>query len=195
MIVPMKRPPPDLTSSLLASTPVLLRPEGVPRFEEVAELVGVSRATLYYYFSGQDDLLSFLLIAHVEEGAAVMAVADSGSGPVPDRLRAVISAVATFLGERPWVCSGLLSAASSGPQMRQVLEINDAQIAEPIRKLVTAGAGNADFHVHDAADTTNAILGAVLMAVLGRAARGGDPASADFRDAVVDQILRGLSPP
>lgn len=157
--------------------------------------MGVSRATLYYYFSGQDDLLAFLLITHVKEGSAVMAAADPGTGAIPERLRAVLAAVMTYLGERPGVCSGLLSAASSGTQMREVLEVNDAHIARPIRDLVAGGAANGDFRVPDARDTTNAILGAALMAVLGRAAQERNPTSADFRDAVVDQVIRGLSPP
>lgn len=191
----MKTPPPKLRARLLASSPELLRREGIPRFEEVAELVGVSRATLYYYFAGQDDLRAFLLTAHVEEGAAAMAAADPGIGPVPDRLRAVLTAAVTYLGERPGVCSGLLSATSSGGELGEVLAINDAHIAAPIRHLVVAGVTEGNFEVPDAADTTNAILGAALMAVLGRAGQGRDPAEADFRQAVVDQLIRGLSPP
>lgn len=190
----MKTPSPDLTARLLAAAPELLRPEGVPRFEDVAELVGVSRATLYYYFAGQDDLLAFLLAAHVEEGASALAAADPGSGPVPERLRAVMTAVLTFLGERPAVCSGLLSAASSGGQLDRVLAANDAHIAGPIRDLVEAGVSDGDFDVPDAADATNAILGAALMSVLGRAADDRGPADAGFRAAAVDQIVRGLSP-
>lgn len=189
----MKTPPADLTARLLASSPALLRPDGVPRFEEVAELVEVSRATLYYYFSGQEDLLGFLLAAHVEQGATAIAAADPGVGPVPERLRAVMTAIAGFLGERPAVCSGLLSAASSGGELREVLAINDAHIAGPIRDLVALGVTHGDFDVADTADATNAILGAALVAVLGRAAEGRDPAATDFRDAVVDQIVRGLS--
>lgn len=191
----MKTPPADLTARLLDCGPELLRPEGVPRFEEVAELVEVSRATLYYYFSGQDDLLAFLLAAHVEEGATAMAAADPEDDPVPERLRAVMTAVVAFLGERPAVCSGLLSAASSGGRMREVLAINDAHIARPIRDLVALGVARGDFDVPDAVDATNAILGAALMAVLGRVAQGRDPAAPDFRDAVVTQIVRTLSPP
>lgn len=190
----MKTPPADLTARLLACSPELLGPEGVPRFEEVAALVAVSRATLYYYFSGQEDLLAFLLAAHVEEGAAAMAAADPEAGAVPARLRAVLTAVVAYLGERPGVCSGLLSAMSSGGHFREVLAINDAHIASPIRDLVAAGVADGDFEVRDVADATNAILGAALMAVLGRVAEQRDPAAGDFRDAVVDQIVRGLSP-
>lgn len=190
----MKTPSADLSARLLAAAPELLRPEGVPRFEEVAELVGVSRATLYYYFAGQDDLLAFLLAAHVEEGTAALAAADPGSGPVPERLRAVMTAVLTFLGERPAVCSGLLSAAASGGQLDRVLAANDAHIAGPIRELVEAGVADGDFDVPDAADATNAILGAALMSVLGRAADDRGATDAGFRAAAVDQIVRGLSP-
>lgn len=191
----MKTPSADLTARLLARAPELLRPEGVPRFEEVADLVEVSRATLYYYFSGQDDLLAFLLTAHVEDGAAAMAAADPGSGPAAERLRAVMTAVAEFLGQHPAVCSGLLSAASSGGQLREVLVAHDAHIARPVRDLLSAGAADGSLHVTDVRDASNTLLGAVLMAVIGRAAEERDPADADFRDAVVDQVMRGLSPP
>lgn len=191
----MKTPPAHLRARLLAASQELLRPDGVRRFDEVAELVEVSRATLYYYFSGHDDLLAFLLAAHIEEGAAAMAAADPQTGPVPERLRTVVAAVVTFLGERPAVCSGLLSAASSGRELREVLALNDAHIARPIRDLVALGVTHGDFDVPDAADATNAILGAGLMAVLGRVAQDRDPTAADFRDSVVDQIVRALSPP
>lgn len=191
----MKTPPRELTARLLASAPELLRPEGVPRFEEVAELVEVSRATLYYYFSGQDDLLAFLLAAHVEEGAAAMAAADPGTGSQRDRLRAVMAAVVNFLAERPTVCSGLLSAAASGNRLREVLALNDTRIAGPLRDLVARGVTAGDFDVPDPADATNAILGAVLMAVIGRAAAGRDPTDAVFCEAIVEQVVRALSPP
>lgn len=194
-VEPMKTPPPDLAARLLARAPELLRPDGVPRFEDVAELVEASRATLYYYFSGQDDLLAFLLAAHVEEGAAAIAAADPGSGPAAERLRSVMTAVVTYLGERPAVCRGLLSAVSSDNELRRVLAVNDAHIARPIRDLLVTGAAHGDLDVPDAADATNAILGAALLAVIGRSADGRDPQDPAFRAAIVDQALRGLSPP
>lgn len=189
----MKTPPADLTARLLAASPQLLRPGGVPRFDDVAELVEVSRATLYYYFSGRDDLLAFLLTAHVEEGAAVMAAADPVDASVPERLRAMVAAVVAYLAERPAMCSGLLAAASAEGSLREVLAVNDAHIARPIRELITIGIADGVLDVPDATDAANALLGACLLAVIGRDHGDGHPAASGLPDALASQLVRGLA--
>jgi TetR/AcrR family transcriptional regulator len=42
------------------------------------------------------------------------------------------------------------------------------------------------------ADAVNAILGGLLVAVLGRAMTGADPADPRFRQHLADQMLRGV---
>ncbi|WP_370324090.1 TetR/AcrR family transcriptional regulator [Euzebya sp.] len=189
----MKTPPPDLADRLLAVSDDVLAVDADLRLEDVARMVGASRATLYYYFAGRDDLLAFLLSAHVREGAAAMAAADDGQGPPADRLRAVVVAMAGYLGGRPGTCAALLAAAGARGALAPVLELNDARIAGPLRELLTEGRATGAFDVAAPADAANAILGAVLMAVLGRAAAGRDPADPDFTTALADQILRGVS--
>lgn len=188
----MKTPPPNLAARLVAASPELLRPEGPPRFDEIAALVGVSRGTLYYYLAGQDELLSFLLIAHVEEGAAAMAAADTGTGPAGARLRSILTAVVTYLGGRPGVCAGLLTAAASGGGMRDVLSLNDELIARPIRDVLSAGVAAGQLTAPDVAGATDAILGGALLGVLGRSARGDDAADPAFHRRLVDQLTRGV---
>lgn len=185
-------PPPDLAARLVAASPELLRPEGPPRFEDIAALVGVSRGTLYYYLAGQDELLSFLLIAHVEEGAATMAAADPGAGTARARLRSVLSAAVDYLGGRPGVCAGLLRAAASGGGMRDVLWLNDELIALPVRDLISAGVTAGDLMAVDVTGAADAILGGALLGVLARSARGDDPADVDFHRRLVDQLVGGL---
>lgn len=189
----MKSPPDDLAARLLSVSTQLLRPDGPPRFEEVAEMVGVSRAALYYYFSGRDDLLAFVLMAHVEEGAAAMAAADPGGHVVRERLRAVVAAAVAHLGDRPGVCAGLLAAGSSTGTLGDVLELNDARIAGPIRDLIRDGVASGEFDAPNPGDAGNAILGAALMAVLGRAGSGQDPTAEDFQRGLVEQIVRGVT--
>lgn len=189
----MKNPPDDLAARLLSVSTELLGPDGPPRFEEVAEMVGVSRAALYYYFSGRDDLMAFVLMAHVEEGAVAIAAADPGGHAVGERLRAVVAGAVAHLGNRPGVCAGLLAASSSTGTLRDVLELNDARIAHPIRELIREGMASGELDVQDARDAGNAILGAALMAVLGRASSGQDPTAEDFQRGLVEQITRGVT--
>lgn len=76
--------------------------------------------------------------------------------------------------------------------MGEVLAVNDARIAGPLRELIAAGTATGEFDVADARDTANAVLGAIVMAVVGRAAADESPSDPDFRAALVDQVVRGL---
>jgi TetR/AcrR family transcriptional regulator len=195
----MKSPPPDLARRLLDASDAILGGDPAPRLEDVARLVGASRASLYYYFAGRDDLLSFLLTAHAREGAERARARADESDPPPARLRAMIEAYAEFLGAHPGTCAGLLAAAGSGQRMGEVLAVNDTWVAAPLRAVVTEGAarGLLSGDPGDPAgvgDAVNAALGALLLGVLGRASAGGDPTAAGFRRNLVDQIMRGFLP-
>ena len=57
----MRRPPPKLVQRLVSASEEVLRPDQSLRLEDIATLIGSARATLYYHFSGRDDLVAFLL--------------------------------------------------------------------------------------------------------------------------------------
>src|SRR5258708_3433766 len=107
----VKTPPADLAQRLLDVSEQVLDPGPALRLEDVARLVGASRATLYYSFSGRDDLLSFLLAEHARRGAEAVRAAVRGGGDGPEaRLRAMVTALAGYLGGHPGTCAGLLGA-------------------------------------------------------------------------------------
>ena len=191
----MKSPPEDLAADLLAHSDLVLRSDPIARFDDVATAVGRSRAALYYYFAGRDDLMAFVLQAHVDAGATAMATADPGTGTAAIRLRAMLAAALEYLSTRPQVCAGLLSAAGASGSLAGVLALNDRHIAAPMRALLAQGNrdGSMSVALPDAAADT--ILGALLLAVIGRWSRGGDPSDGQFRAAVLDQVIAGLRPP
>ncbi|MDT7646033.1 MAG: hypothetical protein QOC75_3033, partial [Pseudonocardiales bacterium] len=53
----MRRPPRNLVQRLLSASEEILRPDQALRLEDIAALIGSARATLYYHFSGRDDLV------------------------------------------------------------------------------------------------------------------------------------------
>lgn len=185
----MRTPPADLVHDLSALAERVLTDPAL-RLEDVAALVGTSRARLYYYFAGLDDLRAFLVRRHLDEGAAVLADADDeGRSPV-ERLRVVVEAAAAYLAERPGVCAGLLSGTAGSVQ--EVLRETDAAIAAPLRRLVAAGVRSGDLAAPDIATAADGVLGAVLLAVLGRWSRGGATSTAAFSEAVARQVVEGL---
>ena len=64
MIGRMRRPPSKLVERLVSVSEEVLRPDPALRLEDIAALIGSARATLYYHFSGRDDLVAFLLEEH-----------------------------------------------------------------------------------------------------------------------------------
>jgi AcrR family transcriptional regulator len=186
----MRRPPPELARRLLDASEQVLRPDQEPRLEDVAAMVGSSRATLYYYFAGRDDLVAFLLEEHMATTAAAIAAAARDQQTPGDRLRSVAAALVEFLGERPGVCAGLLSFAGAAGRMQALMTAKDTVLGAPLEQVLADGAATGAFPIADPRDAANAMLGAVMIATLGRWYRG-DGITPAFRQALTDQIVRG----
>lgn len=188
----MKTPSADLAKRLFDVSEEVLYTDPPPRLEDVAQLVGTSRATLYYYFSGRDDLLAFLLTEHARKGAQrVEAVVNPDDRPEL-RLRAMVATMVEYLGNHPGVCAGLLGALGATGRMNEVLQANDTWIAGPLRELLAAGREAGIFAVEDIADAANAIVGAVLLGVLGRSMSGADATDPQFRRQLSEQVVLGI---
>ncbi|GAA1782021.1 hypothetical protein GCM10009682_00350 [Luedemannella flava] len=104
----------------------------------------------------------------------------------------MLGALVEFLGHHPGMCAGLLGALGGAGRLREVLTANDAWIAGPLREVLIEGRATREFAVADAADAANAILGAMLLAVLGRSMTGADTTDAAFRRRVTEQLVRGV---
>jgi TetR/AcrR family transcriptional regulator len=168
----VKNPPPELADKLLDVSEQVLRTDAPPRLEDVARLVGASRATLYYYFAGRDAV--------------------DPADPPDRRLRAMIGAMVGYLAQHPGICSGLLGALGGTGQMTQALQANETWIAGPLRDLLTEGREAGVVEVGDVADAANAILGAILLAVLGRMMSGAKASDGEFQRRLTEQALRGV---
>jgi TetR/AcrR family transcriptional regulator len=191
-LITVKTPPAGLAQRLLDVSEQVLDPGPALRLEDVARLVGASRATLYYYFSGRDDLLSFLLAEHTRRGAEAMRAAVRASDGPETRLRAMVTALAGYLTSHPGTCAGLLAALGAAGRLGEILQVSDTWIAAPLREVLTQGRDADLVAAGDPADAVNAILGGLLLAVLGRAMTGADPTDPRFRQHLADQLLRGV---
>lgn len=183
----MKTPPPALAQRLVSASEEVLRPDRELRLEDVAALVGSKRATLYYYFSGREDLIAFLLTEHLTAAAQVIETASDTQPSPAERLRSAVAALVGFLGERPGVCAELLSFAGAAGRMASVLAAKDSVVAEPIRRILADGP----FEVDDARDATSAMLGAAMIATVDRWYRG-DAMTPAFQRRLTEQIVRGV---
>lgn len=187
----MRTPPAPLAAQLLEQAESVLTDPAV-RLEDVARRLGTSRARLYYYFAGLEDLRSFLVARHLQDGASVLATAADPALDPPERLRAAVTAAVRYLAGRPGVCAGVLAGAGGSPD--GVLADTDAVVGARVRALLTEGVGDGSFRPLDVAAAADALLGAILLAVLGRARRGTPADVEAFAAALADQLVTGLLP-
>ena len=190
----MRRPPPKLVQRLVSASEEVLRPDQALRLEDVATLIGSARATLYYHFSGRDDLVAFLLEEHLRAAAQTIELAVATTQPPPAaQLRAAVTALAGFLGGQPGVCAGLLSFAGATGRLGTLMAAKDTALAAPLRKLLDEGATTGQFTISDSRDAANAILGAALIAMLTRWEEGRDTQDPEFQQALTDQLVRSVT--
>jgi TetR/AcrR family transcriptional regulator len=190
----VKSPPRDLARRLADASEEILRPGRDLRLEDIAAMVGSARATLYYYFSGREDLIAFLLAEHVAAASGAVTEAACPGQPPAARLRAAVTALVAFLGSRPGVCAGLLSFADAAGQLRSVMAAKDAALAAPVAEIIREGIQAGQLSAGEPADAANAILGAVMIATLARWDRSDDSTSPAFQQALTDQVIRGVLP-
>ncbi|MDT7671996.1 MAG: hypothetical protein QOC74_4779, partial [Pseudonocardiales bacterium] len=124
----MRRPPRNLVQRLLSASEEILRPDQALRLEDIAALIGSARATLYYHFSGRDDLVAFLLEEHLRVAANTIALAVTTTQPPAAQLRSAITALVGFLGGQPGVCAGMLSFAGATGRLGTLMAAKDANL-------------------------------------------------------------------
>src|SRR6202008_1475598 len=193
MIGRMRRPPSKLVERLVSVSEEVMRPDPALRLEDIATLIGSARATLYYHFSGRDDLVAFLLEEHLHVAPATIELAVPSTGSPVVQLRSAINALVGFLGGHPGVCAGLLSFAGATGRLGTLMAAKDAKLATPLQKLLDEGAATDQFTISDSRDAANAILGAALITMLTRGEDGRHTRDSEFQQALTDQLARSVA--
>lgn len=190
-VVLVKEPPADLAQRLWQVGDDFLALGNDARVDDLAELSGVPRATIYYYFSGKDDVMAFLLAQKVEWASEVVVAAAARPGSPTDRLAAVLRAMLHQMAEHPSLCTRLLcwmSTSSSGAQI-----VLDAQrsLMTPVQALLAEGQAAGDFAAIDPLDATTALMGALTMVAMRHTFTGHfDPDV--VADSLIPPLLAGL---
>ena len=189
----MKAPPPELAERLWDASDTILKPGADMRIDDLAALVGVPRATLYYYFSGKDDVFEFLLTQKLQRGTAAIAAALDTPGDPVERLTAVLRAMLQTTAEHPELCTRLLGRMIDDGTSGELMHEIEHTLMAPVRELLTEARQAGELVLADAADTTLAIIGSLAIVAMVRTTRGTfDPS--EVADWWIPQVLNGLRP-
>ena len=155
----MKKVPDDLAEKLYRIGDRFLAQGSEARLDQVAEDLGIARATLYYYFSGRDDLLTFFMQEKLERIAAQVQKAKVGEGSALERFEAAMRAATFELASNPALCLNLMLATGRMEAMAEILSASERAIMAPLRELLIEARAVGDADVADIDLTISSLMG------------------------------------
>lgn len=133
------------------------------RMDDIARASGIPRATLYYYFSGKEDLLAFLLGSMLADLRVSVAGAAQSPGDTRVRLDAVVRAQLRHLGANPAIGQLLLANLGKAGKLPDIAAgVNDGFHA-PVRAILADGVRDGILVELDVDIASTALFGAVTI--------------------------------
>lgn len=163
------------------------------KIEDIAAASGVPKATLYYYFTGKDDILSFLL----RDSLAVLAQEVAGAADAPgsgrDRLAAVIIVQIKHTMDRPGSSRALVGDLGRAIRLPELATAVQEAFYDPIARVLQAGAADGSLRpLEDPQTGAVSIFGAIMMTAMLHNVIKSDKAVTDIAAGVIDLIVNGL---
>lgn len=189
----MREVPPDLAAKLVASAPHLTGGDEV-RMDDIARASGIPRATLYYYFAGKDDILAFLLDAHLADLAARIAHAVAATDDARSRLAEVLGIILELPVITPEASQLLLLNLSRIAKLPDIAAAFDQACIAPIRQVLEDAIRRKEIASVDVATSATAIFGAATIAGLGSALLHQPDHKSSLIDDVVTLVWDGIAP-
>ena len=165
------------------------------KIEDIAAASGVPKATLYYYFTGKDEILSFLLRDSLSLLAREVAAAADAPGSGRQRLAAVITVQIAHTMDRPGSSRALVGDLGRAIRLPELATAVQEAFYDPLARVLNAGAADGSLRsLDDPESGAVSIFGAIMMTAMLHNVIKSDKAVAEVADGVIDLIVNGLAP-
>jgi AcrR family transcriptional regulator len=192
----MRRLPATLARQIYAAAePIADNGLDHTKIDDIADATGVPKATLYYYFSGKEEILSFLLADMLRLVEGEVAVAAAAAGSARDRLTAVVKAQVKAMFDHPAVCRALLGEFGRASSVPEIAAAIRGAFHIPIERLLREGERDGSLrHLEDPADAATAVFGAVTFNALNHLVEHDQADPQAVASAALDVLITGLRP-
>ena len=168
------------------------------KIEDIAEVTGIPKATIYYHLDGKDAVLEFLLSDLLDLIAGAVGVAVASAETARSRLQAAVGAQLQVMLEHPFLCRALVGNLGRATRLPDLADALRAAFYEPIEQLLADGVDDGTLRpVADPTAVAMSVFGAITVTGLNAAVAGpsADPAAdaGRYADAVTALILNGLA--
>lgn len=190
----MKPVPAELTDKLMGAAEFAASGPGLNMsMDDLAKASGVPRATLYYYFSGKDDLVGFYVGVMMRRMREAVAEGLSHPGTPTEQMETLVRAIMRTFEEYPRMCVELAEAVGNIVDYSQVFAEMQTGVIAPAVSILAAGNASGEFDVPDPATTVVAITGALHMVATTDIVTTGR-LDADARsDVLVPMMLKAIA--
>jgi TetR/AcrR family transcriptional regulator len=163
------------------------------RIEDVAEAVGIPKATLYYYFAGKEEILAFLLNRTLGRMAAEIETVLARGTSAVERLAGVVKAQLAVMAAEPATCRVLLEDLGRAVRIPEVETAVERAYYAPLRRLLAEGRRDGSLRVGaDPEALAAAIFGAVTITGLHVLLRHGGLRVDALARQLTDFVLHGI---
>lgn len=195
LVITMKKLPEEISNKLVRAVDDLPHGSGLDvSIDDAAKLSGVPRATLYYYFSGKDDLVQFFLNDLMDRTRIAIEKAAATEGTSEQRLEAIMRALVGAFAEYPRMCLEMPGAFKASDDHAEFLGNVDRSVMGPLRDTLQEGVNAGEFEVPDVEFAAHAITGALHQVSIMRLVLTGSLDADEVSDLVVPQLVQGLLP-
>lgn len=192
----MRQVPASITSRLhLAAGRIADEGLEHTRVDDIAELAGIPRATLYYHFAGKEEILAHLLTDVVSAVARAVHTAAEGPGSARQRLSRVVEAQLAVMAENPSTCRALLAEFGRVERIPALASAIEEAYYAPVRRLLHEGARDGSLRQVDSDVGSRFVLGAVTVNGLARIVRDDAVDPRKLAREVMALLLGGLAGP
>ena len=189
----MKKLPDDLAQRLIDVSDQF-RGTGLDiSIDEVASAADVPRATLYYYFSGKDDLVSFFVNEKLDRMHTTVQKAAAGEGTPTERMERVIRELTKSMIQYPVLCMELPIALRRQEDFAEVALHAERTVSAPLRELLIEGRATGEFAFEDMDIVLIGMGGAIMQVALMEVLRSDEPDAEGVADKMASTILQGLA--
>ncbi len=190
----MKRLPEDISMKLIDASEKLSGTNLDVSIDEMANLADIPRATLYYYFSGKDDLIGFFLQDKLNRASVAVQKAISSEGTVVERLERTLGALVGVMAAHPTLCTEMPVAVKEAGKYEDVVNGAERLMLAPFRELLIEGKATGELAISDVNTASIALMGAVNMVAMFQLVQTGTLDVEKTNAALIPQLISGLLP-
>ncbi len=190
----MKKLPEDIAMKLIDASEQLSGTNLDVSIDEIAGLADIPRATLYYYFSGKDDLIGFFLADKLNRSSVAVQKAISSEGTVVERLEKTLGAVMEVMAAHPTLCTEMPVAIKESGKYADVVNGADRLMLAPLRELLIEGKATGELIIPDVNTAAIALMGAVNMVAMFQLVQTGTLDVDTTNGVLIPQLTQGLLP-